>query len=82
MWQSGGIDDGGGGDILGGSNRRRDGDLRQDGLDLVGDKDALDERSNETRLASTFITADADSHWSAEWVSGIHSVGTSVFNSA
>ena len=78
--QSGGVDHGGGGDILGGSNCRRDGDLRQDRLDLVGNKDALDERSNETGLASAFITADADAHWSSGWVSGIHQSGR-VLNS-
>lgn len=41
----------------------RDRDGGEDGLDLVGDEDILDERCNEARLAGALITANADAHY-------------------
>lgn len=45
LWAGGCIDDGGG-NIFGCSGRRGNGDLGKDGLYLVGDEDALDQRGN------------------------------------
>lgn len=58
--QSGGIDDGRRGDILGGSDRRGYGDLGEDGLDLVCDEDTFDQRSDQARLASAFVATDTN----------------------
>jgi hypothetical protein len=55
-----GVDDSGCGDIFRGSNRRGDGNLGEDRLDLVRDKDTLHQRGDEAGLASAFVAADAD----------------------
>lgn len=56
-----GVDDGGG-DILGRANARRDGDLGEDGLDLVAHEDVLDEGGDEARLAGALVAADTDAN--------------------
>lgn len=58
-----GVDDGGCSHIFGGSNRRGDSNLGEDGLDLVRDEDTLHQRGDEAGLASAFVTADADSDY-------------------
>ena len=50
------------GDILGCPGCRWYRDLGQDGLDLVGDEDALDERGDQAGLAGALIAANTDSN--------------------
>jgi hypothetical protein len=57
-----GVDDGRGGDIFGGPEGRRDGDLGEDGLNLVRNKHTFDERGDETGLASSLVAADANAN--------------------
>lgn len=59
MRTRGSIDDDGG-DIFGGAYTGRDCDLREDGLDLVGNELILDESGDQAGFARRLIAADAD----------------------
>ena len=63
------VDNGRGSYIFRGANGRRDGDLRQNGLDLVGDEYTLHQRGDEARLARALVPTDTDSHWGIKMVS-------------
>ena len=56
LWQRRGIDYGGC-DIFRRTNVRRDGDLREDWLDLVGDKDILHQARYDARFPGTLVAA-------------------------
>lgn len=59
--EGGGVDDGGG-DIFWRPDGGRNGNLRQDGLDLVRHEDIFDEGSDEAGLSGALVAADADAH--------------------
>jgi hypothetical protein len=66
-----GVDDGRGGDIFGGPEGRRDGDLGEDWLDFVRNKHTFDERGDETGLASALVAANANANWTNWPVRGV-----------
>ena len=63
LGEGGGVDDDGG-DVLGGADAGREGDGREDGLDLVGREGVFDERRNERGFAYAFVAADDYADWS------------------
>ena len=54
--------DNGCGDIFGSADARRDGDLRENGLDLIGDELVLDESGDEGGFAGALVAANTDAH--------------------
>lgn len=48
--------------IFGGSYRRREGDLREAGLDFIGDEGVFDQRGDDTGLSRALISANTYSH--------------------
>ena len=58
MGQGGSIDDGGG-DIFCRPDARRDRDLGEDWLDLVGDKDIFHQARDQAGFACSFVTTEA-----------------------
>lgn len=69
MRVSGGIDDGGG-NIFRSVDVRRNGDLRKNRLDFVGDELVFDESGNEGGFVGIFVVVDVDVDWRIGLVDG------------